>query len=326
MKLRRLKHFFIPHTDTHAKAHLISPVGIFVWVALFIILQVSMNLFNTIRPGVLGVSATIDYKEVIRLVNVEREKKGLTSLTENPNLNVAAYKKGQNMFEEQYWAHYSPSGKDPWGFITGAGYKYSYAGENLARNFTNANDAVVAWMNSPTHRDNILNNKYKDIGISVVQGTLNGEQTTIIVQEFGTQPSYTASNPFSRLIADEEEVDVSSVLAEAQIETVQASDLDATPAAGIKIPDDPFLTSPTGVSPTLPSIIAEPTKTTINPFIIYRAVGFGIVATLAVLLFVDLVIMRRRGIFRPVGHHVAHLALLGVAASSLAQMSQGKIL
>lgn len=319
MKLRHLKHFFIPHSDTHAKAHLISPVGIFVWVALFIILQVSMNLVNTIHPGVLGVSANIDYKEVIRLVNIEREKKGLGALTENPQLNVAANKKGQNMFEEQYWAHYSPSGKDPWGFITGSGYKYSYAGENLARNFTNANDAVLAWMNSPTHRDNLLNSKYKDIGISVVQGTLNGEQTTIIVQEFGTQVSYTASNPFSRLTNDEPESP--SVLAQVQIEAAVAEENEATPAAGFTETAEPFAESANFEFPptTISSVV-------INPFSIYRAVGFGIVGILAVLLFVDLVIMRRRGIFRPVGHHVAHLALLGVAASSLATLSQGSII
>ncbi len=312
MKLRHLKHFFIPHSDTHHKAHLISPVGLFVWVALFMIMQVSLNLINTVRPGILGVHATIDQKEIIRLVNIEREKKGLGPLKENDNLNVAAYKKGQNMFEEQYWAHYSPSGKDPWGFITGSGYKYSYAGENLARNFSNANDAVVAWMNSPTHRDNILNSKYQDIGISVVQGTLNGEQTTIIVQEFGTPVSYTASNPFQRILSNN---DVEpEVLAE-----VESSDtavlVEETPipvvARGEYIPP-----APSEILPSNP----------INPFRLYQTVGFGIVGVIAVLLFVDLVVMRRRGIFRPVGHHVAHLALLGVAASSLASMTQGSII
>lgn len=322
MNLRRFKHLFLPHSDTHAKAHLISPAGLFVWVALFIILQVSLNLLNTVKPGILGVSANIDYKEVIRLVNVEREKKGLEPLVENENLNVAAYKKGQNMFEEQYWAHYSPSGKDPWGFITGSGYKYSYAGENLARNFTNANDAVVAWMNSPTHRDNILNSKYRDIGISVVQGTLNGEQTTIIVQEFGTEVSYTASNSFTQLIEDKA-AQAPSVLAQAEIETADAKELEATPTSTIDESPAPIAAPVNYIPPTQAEILPS---TPINTFAVYRTVGFGIVGAIAMLLFVDLVVMRRRGIYRPAGHHVAHLALLGVAASSLASMSQGKII
>lgn len=322
MNLRRLKHLFLPHSDTHAKAHLISPAGLFVWVALFIILQVSLNLLNTVKPGILGVSANIDYKEVIRLVNVEREKKGLEPLAENDNLNVAAYKKGQNMFEEQYWAHYSPSGKDPWGFITGAGYKYSYAGENLARNFTNANDAVVAWMNSPTHRDNILNSKYRDIGISVVQGTLNGEQTTIIVQEFGTEVSYTASaNSFTQLMEDKAD-SIPSVLAQAEIQTVNANE--ATPASVISEESPAPIAAPVDYIPPTSSELLP--SAPINTFAVYRTVGFGIVGAIAMLLFIDLVVMRKRGIYRPAGHHVAHLALLGVAASSLASMSQGKIL
>lgn len=319
MKIRRqLKHLFLPHTDTHAKAHLISPVGIFVWILLFIVLQVSLNLVKTVHPGVLGVSANIDYKEVIRLVNIEREKNGLGPLKENDNLNVAAYKKGQNMFEEQYWAHYSPSGKDPWGFITGSGYKYAYAGENLARNFSNANDAVVAWMNSPTHRDNILNSKYQDIGISVVQGSLHGEQTTIIVQEFGTPVSYTASNnnPFAKLLAAQD----------AAVPEVEASE-EATPLAVSAIDEtgdgQPYIQGDAPIN--IPDTSLSQTKP-INTFALYRNIGFGVVTVIAVLLLIDLIVMRRRGIFRPVGHHVAHLALLGVAASSLASMTQGSIL
>ncbi len=325
MNLRRLKHLFLPHSDTHAKAHLISPAGLFAWVALFIILQVSLSLVNTVRPGILGVSANIDYKEVIRLVNIEREKKGLEPLTENDNLNVAAYKKGQNMFEEQYWAHYSPSGKDPWGFITGAGYKYSYAGENLARNFTNANDAVIAWMNSPTHRDNILNSKYRDIGISVVQGTLNGEQTTLIVQEFGTEVSYTASaKSFTQLIEDKAAEQAPSVLAQAEIPTVNAEEQESSPASELSEETPAPIAAPVNyIPPTNAELLPS---TPINTFTVYRTVGFGIVGAIAMLLFVDLVVMRRRGIYRPAGHHVAHLALLGVAASSLASMSQGKII
>lgn len=313
----KLRHFFLPHPETHKKAHLISPVGMFVYIALFIILQVTLNLVNTVSPGVLGVSANIDYKEVIRLTNEERAKKGLPALRENPNLNVAAYEKGKNMIEEQYWAHYSPSGKDPWGFILRAGYKYSYAGENLARNFSNANDAVVAWMNSPTHRDNILNTKYQEIGISVVQGNLHGEETTLIIQEFGTPITYTASTPFNQAATETAELPVP-----ADQPTTLANGADPNPTIPVTLNE---VENVGGVNFT-PAVSLSAKPALINPFELYRSIGIGIVGGLAFLLFADLYVLRRRGVFRPASHHVAHLALLGVASSALATMSQGSVI
>src|SRR3972149_9762200 len=89
------------------------------------------------------------------------------------------------MFQENYWSHYSPDGKTPWDVILGAGYKYEYAGENLAKNFLFSNGFVDAVMNSTTHRDNLLKKEYTEVGYAIVNGTLNGEQTTLVVQEFG---------------------------------------------------------------------------------------------------------------------------------------------
>ena len=89
------------------------------------------------------------------------------------------------MIDRDYWAHVAPDGTQPWKFFTSFGYKYRYAGENLARDFSNASSAMDAWMNSPTHKENILNPKYKEIGIGVVEGDLAGTDTTIIVQFFG---------------------------------------------------------------------------------------------------------------------------------------------
>ncbi len=310
-----LRHLFLPHPKTHAKAHLVSPVGLFVWVVMFILLQVSLNLVNTIHPGILGVTANIDYKEVIRLTNIERQKNGLSELRENPNLNIAAQEKGQNMFEEQYWAHYSPSGKDPWGFILASGYKYSYAGENLARNFGDANSAVIAWMKSPTHRDNILNGKYQDIGISVVHGTLNGEETTLIVQEFGTPVEYTASSPFAKL-------------AQTASPKPQPAGEDQSPQQnGTSEPENtpiPYVASAQFGSP--PQLSSLPGGAVINPFSLYRGVGIGIIGGIAFMLMVDWVVLKRRGVNRPAAQHVAHLALLGVSFSALINMTQGAIL
>jgi hypothetical protein len=84
------------------------------------------------------------------------------------------------------FAHYyqSPQGQmDPWQFIINSGYQYLYAGENLGKDFSSAEKLVTAWMNSPLHRDNLLNPNYSEIGVAVIEGPyLDKKDTTLIVQ------------------------------------------------------------------------------------------------------------------------------------------------
>jgi hypothetical protein len=89
------------------------------------------------------------------------------------------------MFAEQYWAHVSPSGIQPWKWFGDVGYNYSFAGENLAKNYPTSQATVDAWMNSPTHRENILNKEYTDVGFAVMDGVLNGQNTTLVVALYG---------------------------------------------------------------------------------------------------------------------------------------------
>jgi hypothetical protein len=100
------------------------------------------------------------------------------------------------MFAKNYWSHFAPDGASPWDFINGSGYRYEYAGENLAKNFLFSQGVVDAWMNSPTHRENILKKNYTEVGYAIVNGVMNGEETTLVVQMFGT--------PLSPSIAREE--------------------------------------------------------------------------------------------------------------------------
>src|SRR3989338_7182361 len=113
----------------------------------------------------------------------------MVNLELNPELSLAAEKKAEDMFARNYWAHNGPNGSTPWDFIKGAGYTYIYAGENLAKDFQNSNDVVQAWMKSPSHRENILRKEYQDIGFAVVNGVLNGEETTLVIQMFGVSSS-----------------------------------------------------------------------------------------------------------------------------------------
>ncbi|EKD90091.1 MAG: hypothetical protein ACD_32C00026G0001, partial [uncultured bacterium] len=198
------------------------------------------------------------------------------------------------MFSENYWAHFAPSGKTPWDFILNAGYKFTFAGENLAKNFTSSDAVVKAWMASPTHRDNLLNPKYQDIGIAVAEGNLNGQKTILVVQEFGT-----ASN-----IAAKPSMEVQG----RQI-TVPEEDLTNKPTLALTVTE------------TRPN-----TNVLINPYAVSKVAGLSVIFLIAILLTVDVWVLKRRGVFRFTSHNIAHMALLSLAAGSLFMASPGAIL
>lgn len=144
---------------------------------------------------VLGFSSSITPAQVVELTNAERAHAGLPPLTLNSKLTSAALSKGQDMFSDQYWAHVAPDGKEPWSFISEKGYSYRVAGENLARDFSNSSDMMSAWMRSPTHKANIINSRYQEIGVAVIDGVLSGHETTLVVQMFGSPQAVVAAVP-----------------------------------------------------------------------------------------------------------------------------------
>lgn len=184
-----LQHLFIPHESNNQRAKLLHPTGVGLVIGLFALFQIGLGYVAQRFPLVLGYASQISITDIINLTNTQRKDKGLAEVHLNPELSAAAAQKARDMFAHNYWAHVSPTGTQPWFWITESGYQYRYAGENLARDFANAPDIVKAWMNSPTHRDNLLNPKYQDIGVAVVDGKLNDHDTTLVVQMFGTKLS-----------------------------------------------------------------------------------------------------------------------------------------
>ncbi|EKE19163.1 MAG: hypothetical protein ACD_9C00115G0005 [uncultured bacterium] len=124
---------------------------------------------------------------VIKLTNKAREKANVAVLAKNELLEKAAGNKAQDMIDNDYFAHVSPQGKTPWYWIEDSGFDYRYAGENLAINFTSAEEEQKAWMDSPLHQKNILNADYEEIGVAVKEGVIDGKRTIVTVQEFGTK-------------------------------------------------------------------------------------------------------------------------------------------
>lgn len=181
-----LVNLFLPHHGNNHKAHFIKSHSIFALSFVFIFFQFFLNFLLVQKPDVLGYSANISPERIIDLTNNERAKLGLAAVKQNRLLSEAARQKAADMFAFNYWAHVSPSGRTPWSFFSDVGYRYQYAGENLARDFRDPDSIVTAWMNSPSHRENVVNPKYQEIGVAVVDGTLQGTETTLVVQLFGT--------------------------------------------------------------------------------------------------------------------------------------------
>ena len=182
---RLIAGIFLPHQHNNFKAKLLHKWSLFTFIGLFLMAQSTISLTNQLKPNVLGYASFISTAKVVEITNLERNKTGLSDLKINPELSQAAKSKAADMIKRGYWAHNTPDGKEPWIFISQAGYSYLQAGENLARDYSSAESAVSAWMNSGSHRANVLNPNYQDIGVAVIEGKLKGVETTIIVQMFG---------------------------------------------------------------------------------------------------------------------------------------------
>ena len=114
-------------------------------------------------------TATDSYeKEVVRLVNAERRKNGLSDLTYDWQLSRVARYKSLDMKENGYFAHNSPTYGTPFQMMKSFGISYRTAGENIARGQSTPSAVVNAWLNSPGHRANILNPSFTHIGVGYV--------------------------------------------------------------------------------------------------------------------------------------------------------------
>ncbi len=124
-------------------------------------------------------------EKIIELTNKERQKRNLPPLTVNQLLTKAAYQKANDIFKSQTFQH-NINGRKFSSWIKNTGYEYIYVGENLAIDFITSEGVIDAWLKSPSHRKNILNTEFKEIGVAVVNGKFNNHQTILVVQIFGS--------------------------------------------------------------------------------------------------------------------------------------------
>lgn len=153
---------------------------VFVFILKVFLIAVSVNFpYNIFFADI--TKATLE-----NLANQTRTENGLNVLVDNPVLDKAAQLKAEDMVKNQYFAHTSPTGINPWFWFSQAGYKYKYAGENLAVGYFDSIEVYNAWLNSPSHKENLLNPNYKEFGTAVVKG-FGGGNSVIVVQLFGSQ-------------------------------------------------------------------------------------------------------------------------------------------
>lgn len=288
-----LVHLFIPHHSNNHRAKLLHPHLIATIGVLFSILQISLFFLPSLIPQAFAYPAQIKPQAILEYTNQARREAGVSPLHFDDKLNEAAMAKASHMFAYNYWAHVAPDGTKPWYFFIQAGYKYRFAGENLARDFSNSKDVVDAWLNSPTHRENLLSPRYEDIGIGVVKGELNGVTTTLVVQLFGTKMNraLVAGEKLSEIAQEPKEV--------------------ATPAtvAG-KLGNDHIKQNSTHMPFKIP------------PFYVIKWVSLVLGLLFTVVVFLDIGFVKMRKIERVASRSIAHLFffILVLAVAYLAKV------
>jgi hypothetical protein len=180
------KDHFIPHPGNDHKPHFLRHKSMLAVLSVVVIAEMAF-LFQTLviftRTDML---AAVLPGVLTALTNENRVQNNVAPLVENSLLDEAAQMKANDMATNGYFAHTSPDGKTPWYWFQLVGYKYSFAGENLAVNFFDSADVAKAWMNSPEHRANIVRKDFTQIGIGVANGVYQGHNTVFVAQLFGT--------------------------------------------------------------------------------------------------------------------------------------------
>lgn len=231
---KHLKKYFIPHEENEHKPHFLRKESLLFLVAAFVVLEGAFLLgsFTIFKNG--NFLAAVLPSTLVSLTNENRIAYKVKELKENPLLVKAAELKAADMAANGYFAHTSPDGKTPWHWLDLAGYSYLYAGENLAVNFFDSKDVSDAWMNSPAHKENIINSKYSEIGIATAQGMYKGQQVTFVVEFFGEPISPVNNNWLANLVDKTK----TNTAAQARGNTTNSSKQPAKPAVSIKNPTE----------------------------------------------------------------------------------------
>lgn len=147
------------------------------------------------RRGTLAYATNTSVSGLLAATNNQRAANGKSSLSINGQLNSAAQAKANDMVARNYWSHNTPDGQEPWIFLDSAGYNYAKAGENLAYGFLTSDDTVIGWMNSPSHKANMLDGGFSEVGFGFANSAnfVNAGQQTVVVAMYGLPQTLAAT-------------------------------------------------------------------------------------------------------------------------------------
>lgn len=215
----KAKKAFIPHNENEFLPSVLKPRTLFILAVVLLIIKFLIFSWFVYFPKT-DQFAIITSSYLVELANQERVNSGLQPLKINQKLVQAAQQKANDMLNKNYFNHISPTGISPWYWLDVSGYKYAVAGENLAKDFTDGQPLHQAWMNSSSHKANILNNKYQEIGIAVIEGEINGKKTVLAVQFFGSSFAQTSIIPTQEklLVESDTEIELTSFTEAVEVE------------------------------------------------------------------------------------------------------------
>ena len=307
---KRVIGHFIPHQKEdglHHRAKALNLSYLASYLLILVLFGSGLYLIKLKAPQILG-QVTFSSDQIIALTNAKRAQSGLAQLSFNSQLSQAAASKAGDMYAADYWAHNSPSGKTPWNFISSAGYRYLYAGENLARDFSDASSVVDAWMASPSHRSNILDDHFKEIGVAVASGDLEGREVILVVQMFGT--------PVSQ-IPTQQPLAQASPVPSPQPSPVQIARVQEKPSPPPSPSPEPTPSpTPVSVAVELPSLSLQSeqnTQATVlasRKFALVKGASLGLTAFVFALFAIEIVYTLRKSHLRLRSGVLAHLAIL----------------
>lgn len=191
--IKWFKKHFIPHENNDHRPHILRNYNMRNIVGIVLLLEMVTFLLPTLSYiDRTGQMAAVLPAILASITNDERQSQNLDILVVNDSLNKAAEMKAVDMATNGYFAHISPDGKTPWYWIEKVGYEYQYAGENLAVDFSDSKDVVNAWMNSPTHKSNIIKKNYTEVGTGIAKGIYEGKETVFVAQIYANPIQKTA--------------------------------------------------------------------------------------------------------------------------------------
>lgn len=243
-----LAKFFIPSHDNQFAPHVLQRMAVLLMSIMIVFTFTISNIYSALWQFSDWLVASVLPGVIVELTNEERAGEALSGLSRNATLDAAAQLKAEHMLKNQYFAHYAPDGTTPWHWFDKAGYSYVHAGENLAIHFHDSGAVVDAWMKSPTHKANIVDGKFTEIGVGTAQGTFEGVETVFVVQLFGT--------PADRTVVQPTPTPVAAALPTPPVETVLSEQV-SVEEAELMVEPEPIVVEP-AVIQDAPVVESEP--------------------------------------------------------------------